>query len=213
MGGRKANKGNWGIKGLNFGIIAAFTTFAAFPFYWMLITTFKRTNDLLNPANNPYIFNLPPTLENLHQLFFETLYGKWLLNTAFVGVLVVIITLLLAIPAGYSLARLSGKLGEKLGIGIFLTYLVPPTILFIPLSKVIATLGLQNSLWSLVLVYPSFTVPFGTGLLMGVFKVIPREMEEAALIDGLSRFGAFMKIVMPRSVSRSEEHTAELQSH
>lgn len=121
------------------------------------------------------------------------------MNTALVGGAVVAITLVLAILAGYSLARLSGRWGERMGIGIFLTYLVPPTLLFIPLSRVIATLGLQDSLWSLVLVYPSFTVPFSTWLLMGFFKAIPKDLEEAAMIDGHSRFGAFVKIVIPIS--------------
>ena len=167
----------------------------------MLITAFKDTRDLLNPDNNPFLFNAPPTLQHLQVLFMETLFGKWVLNTAFVGVMVVGITLILAIPAGYSLARLTGRLGEQLGICIFLTYLVPPTILFIPLSRVIATLGLQDSLWSLVLVYPSFTVPFCTWLLMGFFKAIPRDLEEAAMIDGYSRFGAFMQVVIPLSVA------------
>jgi multiple sugar transport system permease protein len=191
----------WGAKGGHFGIVAAFATFAAFPFYWMLLTTFKETRDLLNPNNNPFLFNDPPTLEHLKLLFEETLYVQWLWNTAWVGVLVVAITLLLAIPAGYALARLTGRAGEQLGIGIFLTYLVPPTLLFIPLSRVIAYLGLQDSLWSLVLVYPSFTVPFCTWLMMGFFKAIPRDLEEAAMIDGLSRFGAFVKVVMPMSVA------------
>lgn len=191
----------WGWGGIHFGTLAAFITFTAFPFYWMLITTFKTTVDLLNPDNNPFLFNDPPTLEHLHVLFGETLFGQWLLNTVFVGVLVVAITLVLALPAGYSLARLTGRLGEQLGIAIFLTYLVPPTILFIPLSRVIATLGLQDSLWSLVLVYPSFTVPFCTWLLMGFFKAIPRDLEEAAMIDGYSRFGAFAKVVIPISVA------------
>ncbi|MEE9137547.1 MAG: carbohydrate ABC transporter permease [candidate division NC10 bacterium] len=191
----------WGAKGGHFGIVAAFATFAAFPFYWMLLTTFKETRDLLNPNNNPFLFNDPPTLEHLKLLFEETLYVQWLWNTAWVGVVVVAITLLLAIPAGYALARLTGRAGEQLGIGIFLTYLVPPTLLFIPLSRVIAYLGLQDSLWSLVLVYPSFTVPFCTWLMMGFFKAIPRDLEEAAMIDGLSRFGAFVKVVMPMSVA------------
>ncbi len=191
----------WGATGGHFGVIAAFTTFAAFPFYWMLITTFKETRDLLNTANNPFLFNDPPTLEHLRVLFQETLYGQWLWNTAWVGVLVVGITLCLAIPAGYALARLTGRTGEQLGIGIFLTYLIPPTILFIPLSRVISSLGLQDSLWSLVLVYPSFTVPFCTWLLMGFFKAIPRDLEEAAMIDGLSRLGAFVKVVIPMSVA------------
>src|SRR5258707_7585554 len=132
---------------------------------------------------------------------FDTLFGRWVANTLFVGISVVIITLLLAIPAGYSLARLSGKFGEKLGIAIFLTYLVPSTILFIPLSRVVAILHLQDSLLSLVLVYPSFTVPFCTWLLMGFFKVIPKDLEEAAMIDGLSRFGAFLRVIMPMSVA------------
>ncbi len=191
----------WGLRGFHFGILAMFTAFAAFPFYWMLVTTFKETRDLLNPNNNPFLFNDPPTLEHLRLLFGETLYGQWLWNTAWVGVVVVAITLILAVPAGYALARLAGRAGEQLGIGIFLTYLIPPTILFIPLSRVIADLGLQDSLWSLVLVYPSFTVPFSTWLLMGFFKAIPRDLEEAAMIDGMSRFGAFVKIVIPMSVA------------
>ncbi len=191
----------WGTRGSHFLIVAAFTIFAAFPFYWMLITTFKTTHDLLTTKNNPFLFNEPPTFEHLHYLFSDTMYGRWLLNTALVGVLVVGITLVLAVPAAYSLARLTGRWGEQLGIGIFLTYLIPPTLLFIPLSRVISTIGLQDSLWSLVVVYPSFTIPFCTWLLMGFFKTIPRDLEEAAMIDGLSRFGAFVKVVIPISVA------------
>lgn len=183
----------------HFGILAAFAAFCAFPFYWMLITTFKDIHDLINTANNPFLFNDPPTLENLRVLFFDTQYVRWMLNTLEVGVAVVIITLLLAVPAGYSLARLSGRWGRQLAIGIFLTYLIPPTILFIPFSRIIGFLGLQDSLWSLVLVYPSFTVPFCTWLMMGFFKAVPRDIEEAAMMDGLSRFEAFLKVVVPVS--------------
>ncbi len=190
-----------GARGTHFGIIAAFTIFAAFPFYWMLITTFKRTTDLMNRGNNPFVYNEPPTLEHLRVLFLETLYGRWLWNTALVGVVVVAITLLLALPAGYALARLTGRWGEQLGIGIFLTYLIPPTLLFIPMSRVIGDLGLQDSIWSLVLVYPSFTIPFCTWLMMGFFKAIPPDLEEAAMIDGHSRLGAFVKIVIPISIA------------
>ncbi|HXH83257.1 MAG TPA: carbohydrate ABC transporter permease [Candidatus Tectomicrobia bacterium] len=182
-------------------MIALFVVFSAFPFYWMLITTFKRTSDLLKRTNNPFVYNEPPTLEHLRVLFEETLYVQWLVNTLFVGAVVVAITLVLAVPAGYALARLTGRVGEQLGIGIFLTYLVPPTLLFIPMARVIGDLGLQDSLWSLVLVYPSFTVPFCTWLLMGFFKAIPRDLEEAAMIDGHSRFGAFLKVVIPVSVA------------
>lgn len=186
---------------VNFGVIAAFTAFASFPFAWMLITTFKQTKDLLDPSHNPFVYTSPPTLEHLRVLFQDTLFLHWVANTLFVGVVVVLITLVLAVPAGYSLARLTGPAGEKLGIGIFLTYLVPTTILFIPLSRLVSSLGLQDSLWALVLVYPSFTVPFCTWLLMGFFKVIPKDMEEAAMIDGHSRLGAFFRVILPMSVA------------
>jgi multiple sugar transport system permease protein len=182
-------------------ILVFFITFLAFPFYWMLITTFKTTRDLYNTAYNPYLFHDPPTWHHLQVLFENTQYLQWIANTAFVGVIVVAITLLLAVPAGYALARMTGVWAQNLGIAIFLTYLVPPTILFIPFSRIISDLGLQDSLWSLVLVYPSFTVPFCTWLLMGFFKAIPRDLEDAAMIDGLSRFGAFLKVVMPISTA------------
>jgi multiple sugar transport system permease protein len=188
-------------KTLNFGVIAAFAAFAAFPFLWMLITTFKQTNDLLDPNHNPFIYHQPPTMQNLDVLINDTLFVRWVGNTVFVGIVVVLITLLLAVPAGYALARLTGTFGEQLGVGIFLTYLVPPTILFIPLSRVVASLGLQDSLWALILVYPSFTVPFCTWLMMGFFKVIPKDIEEAAMMDGLSRFGAFVRVILPMSIA------------
>ena len=185
-------------------ILAAFVTFLAFPFYWMVLTTFKETKDLIDIRHNPFLFNLPPTLENLRILFEDTLFGTWILNTLQVGVLVTLITLVLAVPAGYALARLTGRWSQRLAIGIFLTYLIPPTILFIPFSRIVGNLGLQDSLWSLVLVYPSFTVPFCTWLMMGFFKSIPRDIEEAGSRKGrrpffLSRFHAFVKVVVPVS--------------
>jgi multiple sugar transport system permease protein len=182
-------------------VVALFAVFLSFPFYWMLVTSFKRTGDLYDLANNPLLFNQPPTLEHWKLLFTETLYGRWLGNTALIGVLVVAITLLLAVPAAYSLARLTGKWGERAGIGMFLMYLVPPTLLFIPLSRVVVTLGVQDSIWALVIVYPTFTVPFSTWLLMGFFKSIPRDLEDAARVDGLSRFQTFAKLVVPISYS------------
>jgi multiple sugar transport system permease protein len=126
---------------------------------------------------------------------------RWLGNTAFVGVLVVFITLVFSLPAAYALARLTGRWGQRIGIAIFLTYLIPPTLLFIPLSRIVATLGLQDTIWSLVLVYPSFTIPFSVWLLMGFFKSIPGELEDAAMVDGLTRFGAFFRLVVPISIS------------
>ncbi len=192
---------DWGARALCWGILGGLTFFLAFPFSWMLITAFKRTGDLYDLKHNPFVFYEAPTFEHIHRLFSDTLYGQWLLNTAFVGVLVVMITVLLAVPAGYALARLTGNWGEKLGIGIFLTYLVPPTLLFIPLSRVVVNLHLDDSLWSLVVVYPSFTVPFSTWLMMGFFKAIPKDVEEAAMIDGYSRLGAFIRVVVPISLS------------
>jgi len=183
------------------GTLAAFSAGLSFPFYWMLITAFKRTSDLYDLKNNPFLFHQPPTLEHLRLLFQETLFPRWLWNTALAGAGVVAITLLLALPAGYALSRLTGRWGERLGIAIFLTYLVPPTLLFIPLSRVVAALGLQDTIWSLVVVYPSFTIPFSTWLLMGFFKSIPRELEDAAMVDGLTRFQTFRKLIVPVSVS------------
>jgi len=190
-----------GRLGSLYGVLALFALFAAFPFFWMVITSFKRAHDLYTLENNPFLFNEPPTMEHLHRLFFDTLFVKYLVNTVVVGIAVVAITLVVAVPAAYSLARWAGRWGENLGIAIFLTYLVPPTLLFIPLSRVIGALGVQESLWSLILVYPTFTIPFCTWLLMGFFKSIPQDIEEQALVDGYSRFGAMVRIVLPLSIS------------
>ena len=183
-----------------YSAVAFFLILAAFPFYWMAITAFKTNADLYDVTNIPFWFNDPPTLEHIKYLFEQTMFVRWALNSAIIGVCVVAITLLTALPAGYSLARMTSRNGEALGIGIFLTYLVPPTLLFLPLSRVITVFGLQDSLWSLVLVYPTFTIPFCTWLLMGFFKAVPVEIEEAAIVDGCSVFGAFAKMVVPLSV-------------
>jgi multiple sugar transport system permease protein len=185
-------------------LILLFIGFAIFPFYWMVVTSFKQNADLYvgasNVGHNPFIFNRPPVLDHLRTLFGQTLYPTWLFNTLWVGALVVVITLVLAVPAGYSLARLTGRWGERLSIGIFLTYLVPSTLLFIPFSRLVSSMGLQNSLWSLVLIYPTFTVPFCIWLLMGFFKSLPKEVEESAMVDGCSRVGAIWRMVLPLSM-------------
>jgi multiple sugar transport system permease protein len=188
-------------RGGLYAMLAGFAFFGAFPFYWMVIATFKRDHDLFSPLNNPFIFNEPPTLDHLRVLFLETHFPTYLANTALVGLAVVAITLVTAVPAAYALARWARGWGEVLGIGIFLTYLVPPTILFIPMARFTASMGLQESLWSLILVYPTFTIPFCTWLLMGFFKTIPKDIEEQAMIDGLSRFGAMFKVVLPLAIS------------
>src|SRR6516162_7507802 len=183
-----------------FGAVAFFVILTAFPFYWMVITSLKANSDLYSVENIPFWFNEAPTLEHYRYLFEQTMFVRWLLNSLIIGVCVVAITLVTAVPAGYSLARMTGRSGEALGIGIFLTYLVPPTLLFLPLSRIVADLGLQNSMWSLVLVYPTFTIPFCTWLLMGFFKAMPVEIEEAAIVDGCSLFGAFIRMVIPLSM-------------
>ena len=185
---------------LSYLVVGPFAIVLAFPFYWMLMTSLRTDNDLYSVENVPYKFNEQPTLNNFRFLFEQTEYPTWLKNTAIVGVAVVLITLVLSLPAGYALARLSGRWGQGVGVGIFLTYLVPPTLLFLPLNRVVAELDLNDRLWSLILVYPSFTVPFSTWLLMGFFKTIPPELEDAALIDGASRLGALTRVVFPLSV-------------
>jgi multiple sugar transport system permease protein len=186
---------------MSYLIVGPFAIVLAFPFYWMLMTALRADNDLYDIEQVPFKFNADsPTGANFRFLFEQTDYDKWLVNTAIVGAAVVLITLVVALPAGYALARLSGGWGQSVGVGIFLTYLVPPTLLFLPLSRVIAELNLHDRLWSLILVYPSFTVPFSIWLLMGFFKTIPPELEDAALVDGASRLSALARVVFPLSV-------------
>ncbi|HLT58304.1 MAG: carbohydrate ABC transporter permease [Limnochordales bacterium] len=190
-------------SGLRIGhalVLLVFVLFTATPFVWMLITSFKHDSDLYNPDNNPLWFNEPPTLAHWEYVFHRTPFLRWLANTTIVGLAVIVITLALALPAAYSLSRLLGRWGERLGIAIFLVYLVPPTLLFIPMARVISSLQLQNTLWSLIVVYPTITVPFSTWLLMGFFKSIPRDLEEAAMIDGCSRLGALARVILPLAV-------------
>ncbi len=184
-----------------YSIVGAFLLFLAAPFLWMLITTFKADRDLYRSQNNPFLFNDPPTLDHLRLLFNQTEYVTFWRNSFIVGTAVVLITLVFAVPAAYSLARLVGRWGERAGIGMFLVYLIPPTLLFIPMFRMVVAMGLNDSIWSLIVVYPTITIPFSTWLLMGFFKSIPPDLEEAAMVDGYSRLMAFIKVVMPLSIS------------
>lgn len=180
--------------------VIPFVVFAVFPIYWMAITAFKQDPDLYRMDHFPFWFNLAPTLRNFKILFYQTNYGAWIWNTFAISAWVALITLFTAVPAGYALARLRLPGSENTGIAIFMTYLVPPIILFLPLSRVVAELGLQDSWWALVVVYPTFTIPFCTWLLMGFFKTVPMEIEEAARVDGCGQTGAFLRVVLPISL-------------
>ena len=187
-------------RGLLYSIATFFSVFAALPFAWMVFTIFKTNQDLYNGQNNPFLYNDPPTLDNVRLLFDQTNYATFVLNTVFVAIGVTIITVLIAVPAAYSLTRLVGGWGEGLGIAIFLVYLIPPTLLFIPMTRVVAELGLKNSRWSMVVIYPTFTIPFCVWLMMGFFKSIPWDIEEQAMVDGYSRLGAIWRAVIPLSL-------------
>jgi multiple sugar transport system permease protein len=179
-------------------VAVPFAVVLGFPFLWMAITSLKPEYQVYDPTK---VWHFHPTLASYGFLLHHTSYLRWLRNSCLVGVAVVAITLAVAMPAGYALARLAGRVGRTLGVAIFLTYLVPPTLLFLPLSRVVAQyLHLSDSLWSLIVVYPSFTIPFAIWLLMGFFKTIPRELEDAALVDGASRFGTLVRIIFPVSV-------------
>jgi len=170
---------------------------AAGPFLWSTITAFKQNQDLYTPTNNPFVFNDAPTLHHVDYLFNHTAFTTFLWNTVWVGALVVAITLAVSLPAAYSLARLNMPWGGTLGIAIFLVYLIPPSLLFISLSRVVVKLGLQDSTWSLVVIYPTITIPVSVWLLTGFLKSIPRDIEEQAMVDGYSRLGAFVRTVIP----------------
>ena len=175
---------------------------AGLPVYWMLITTFKPDQDLYNLRSFPLFFNeRGVTMDHVTLLFNRTGFGVWIKNTFLVSAAVVVITLIFAVPAGYALARLRFRGAESLTIGIFMTYLVPTTLLFLPLVKVIAWLGLFDKLGALIVAYPTFTIPFCTWLMAGFFKTIPFEIEEAAMMDGCSRVGAIVRVILPLSLA------------
>jgi len=173
-----------------------YLVFLLFPFYWMVNTVLKSDNELYNLNLNPFFIYSPP-LDNVIKLFTETIFLKWMANTFFVAITATIISLVASLLAAYAIQRLQFKTSGPTGVAIFLGYLVPQTILFIPLAHIIFKVGLWDSLWSLILTYPTFLIPFCTWLLMGYFKTIPKEMEECAMIDGASRIKIFRRIILP----------------
>ena len=177
--------------------LAPFVVVAVFPIFWMAITAFKEEGDLYRMDLVPFWFHSAPTLKNFRILFTQSYFPVWFVNTMLLSICLVTITLLTAVPAAYALSRLRLPGGHNLGIAMFMTYLVPPIILFLPLARVVGSLGLFDSWWALVLVYPTFTIPFCTWLLTGFFKTLPKEIEEAAWVDGCGLVGGVLRVVLP----------------
>jgi multiple sugar transport system permease protein len=174
-----------------------------FPFYWMLITAIRPDSELYRAwraVNNQPFWTLRPTLAHVQDLLAKTLFPRWLWNTFFIALLSTAISLSCGLLAGYALARLRFPMAGTLGTSIFVTYLVPPTLLFIPLANIIRDFQLGDTPWALILTYPTFLIPFCTWLLMGYFRTIPRELEECARIDGATRVGAMLRIIFPLAI-------------
>ncbi len=179
--------------------LSLFVIFALFPFYWMLLASLKSNRELYSLHSFPFWIE-KPVLSQYTYLFENTDFLTWMYNSLLVGSVTTLTSVVIGVLAGYGLARLRFRGAESFGIAIFISYLVPTSLLFIPLSQVVNTLGVANSIWALLLTYPTFLVPFCTWLLMGYLKTIPRELEECAMIDGATRLGAFTKIVLPLAV-------------
>ncbi len=176
--------------------LGLYSIFLLMPFYWMAIVSFKTNQELLNTAVNPWLLT-DATLDHYRYLFQETEFVRWTVNTLVVTVAATFIAIVTSILIGYALGRFRFRGANVLAIGIFLAYLVPPTLLFIPLSQVISRLGIYNEYWALIFTYPTILIPFAGWLLMGYFRTIGRELEESAMIDGASRIQAMRYIIMP----------------
>ena len=170
-----------------------------FPFYWMGITSVKPDHELLSRTGNPF-WVITPTLAHFNKLLFHTSYPQWMWNTVLVSVVATFVSLVCSVFAAYAIERLRFSGSKQVGLSIFLAYLVPPSILFIPLAAIVYQLGLFDTRWALILTYPTFLIPFSTWLLMGYFRSIPYELEECALIDGANRWQILTKIVLPLAV-------------
>jgi multiple sugar transport system permease protein len=179
--------------------LAAFVIVLLFPFYWMAVTSFKPDNELLSREGNPF-WVIAPTLAHFKKLLLNTSYPEWLWNTVIISVAATFMSLLASVLAAYAIERLRFRGSRHVGLSIFLAYLVPPSILFIPLATIVFKLGLFDTRWALILTYPTFLIPFCTWLLMGYFRSIPFELEECALIDGATRLQILVKIILPLSV-------------
>jgi len=179
--------------------LTPFVVIALFPVFWMAITAFRQDIDLYRVGQFPFWFYHGPTLDHFRLLITRTHFVPQLVNTLLLSACVVIITVVAAVPAGYALARMHLPGAGNLAIAIFCTYLVPGVLLFIPLARVVGTLGLFDSWWALVVVYPTFTIPFCTWKMLAYFKTVPREVEEAAWVDGCGLVGGLVRVIVPLS--------------
>ena len=177
-----------------------FLFFALFPFYFMLVTSFKKDAELYDLKAVPFLIQTGIETEHYAKLFTGSPFLVWMWNSVVVSVLSTAVSLVLGTLAAYALARLRFRGADSFGVAVFVTYLVPPTLLFLPLSQVVNALGLADSIWALVVTYPTFLVPFTTWLLMGYFRTIPREIEECAMVDGATRWQALTRIVLPVAI-------------
>jgi multiple sugar transport system permease protein len=179
--------------------LGVFVFVLLFPFYWMGTTSLKPNAELLSRTGNPF-WVAAPTFEHFRHLIFETPYPEWMWNTVVVSVVSTFFSLTASVLAAYAIERLRFRGSKQVGLSIFLAYLVPPSILFIPLAAIVFQLGIFDTRWALILTYPTFLIPFCTWLLMGYFRTIPYELEECALIDGATRWQILVKIILPLAV-------------
>jgi len=185
---------------LNHLSIVPFLLFALFPLYWMIVTSFKKNSELYDLSSIPFWIQKGATFHHYLYLFEKTDFLIWLRNTVIVSLLPTLIALCVSLPAAYALARLKFRGAELCGTAIFAVYLMPPALLFIPLVRVVSFLKLSNTLWSLIITFPTFMIPFSTWMLSAYFRTLPREIEESALIDGCTRLQMIRKIMIPLSI-------------
>jgi len=177
-----------------------FIFFSLFPFYFMVVTSLKKNAELYSLTSIPFWIQSGIITDHYSYLFMKTDFLVWLKNSLIISVVATGASLIISVLAGYSLARLRFRGVGSFGTAVFITYLVPPTLLFLPLSQVVVWLGISDTIWALIVTYPTFLVPFSTWLLMGYFRTVPKEVEECALVDGASRFQTLTRIVLPMAV-------------
>jgi multiple sugar transport system permease protein len=195
MGSRKLRS-----KILTHILLLPFIVFAVFPFYHMALTSLKQDRELYDRNAIPLLITQGPTLDHYHKLLWDTPFLTWTKNSLLVTFLATALSLVIGTIAAYALARMKFVAVSSFGTGIFVTYLVPTSLLFLPLAQVVNWLGLGDSKWALVVTYPTFLVPFCTWLLMGYFRTVPKEVEECAMVDGATRVQALWRIVLPIAV-------------